>query len=298
MNAPLPYLGEGLSLLCALLWGLAVVLFRKSGEHVHPIALNGFKNILATFLLLPTIWLFGETLFRNEPFGIYLILLLSGMIGIGFGDTLLFFSLNLLGAGLTGIVVCLYSPFIIMLSLLFLNEHMNALQFAGAALIVVAVLFSTTHRGETPTTSRRLVAGVFLGILASAAMAIGIVIVKPILDVSPLLWTTQIRLFGGIIALGVITAVHPLRRKILASLFKTQRWSYTISGSVIGAYLAMVVWLAGMKYAQASIASALNQTSTIFIFIFARIIIKEPMTLKRTAGIACAFIGSMLVSFG
>jgi drug/metabolite transporter (DMT)-like permease len=60
----------------------------------------------------------------------------------------------------------------------------------------------------------------------------------------------------------------------------------------------MFIWLAGMKYTQASIASALNQTSTIFIFIFAALFLKEPINLKRTIGIILAFIGSFLVLFG
>jgi drug/metabolite transporter (DMT)-like permease len=60
----------------------------------------------------------------------------------------------------------------------------------------------------------------------------------------------------------------------------------------------MFVWLAGMKYTQASIASALNQTSTIFIFIFAAIFLKESINLKRTIGIILAFIGSFLVLSG
>ena len=54
----------------------------------------------------------------------------------------------------------------------------------------------------------------------------------------------------------------------------------------------------GMKFTQASVASALNQTSTIFIFIFAGLFLKDPVTFKRAIGIFLAFLGSFLVSFG
>ncbi|MCK5258630.1 MAG: EamA family transporter, partial [Thermoplasmatales archaeon] len=112
MDASIPYLGEGFSLFTAVVWALAVILFRKSGETVHPLALNTFKNLMAFVLFIPTIWFFGETLFRPVPAHIYILLLLSGVIGVGIGDSLFFKSLNLLGAGLTAIVDCLYSPFI------------------------------------------------------------------------------------------------------------------------------------------------------------------------------------------
>jgi drug/metabolite transporter (DMT)-like permease len=53
-----------------------------------------------------------------------------------------------------------------------------------------------------------------------------------------------------------------------------------------------------MKYTQASQASALNQTSNVFVFIFAWIFLKEKMTVQRVIGIGLAFIGVYLVTFG
>ena len=49
------YLGEILSVVAAILWAFAVILFKKSGESVHPIALNLFKNIFAMALFIATI---------------------------------------------------------------------------------------------------------------------------------------------------------------------------------------------------------------------------------------------------
>lgn len=298
MNPPFAYAGEALSLLCAIVWALAVILFRKSGEKVHPLALNTFKNLVATALLLTTMWVLGEPLLRQVPTNTYLLLLLSGALGIGIGDTLLFMSLNRIGAGLTGIVVCMYSPFVILLSFWLLGEHLTVLQFLGALLIIVAILVATIEKQKSAVTPMNITIGAVIGVAASAAMAIGVVIIKRTLETSPLLWTTQIRLFGGILVLVLILLLNPRRHHIYASLVKTQKWSYTISGSIVGAYLAMIIWLGGLKYTQAAVASALNQTSTIFIFIFAAIILKESLSARRIIGIILAFCGTMLVSFG
>ena len=298
MDTSIPYLGEGFALLTAVVWALAVIFFRKSGEKVHPLALNAFKNLLAFVLFIPTMWFFGEALFRPVSIHIYVLLLLSGAIGIGIGDSLFFKSLNLLGAGLTAIVDCLYSPFIIGLSILWLKESLTFIQIIGALLIISAILIGTGIANNKEISRTNLVWGILYGILALAAMAVGIVMIKPLLVESPLLWTIEIRLFGGLAALGMILLFHPRRRKITSSLLTTHNWPCTISGSFLGAYVAMFVWLAGMKYTQASIASALNQTSTIFIFIFAAIFLKEPINLRRTIGIILAFIGSFLVLSG
>jgi drug/metabolite transporter (DMT)-like permease len=297
MQSAIPYLGEALSILTAVIWALAVTLFNKSGESVHPLALNAFKNLLAIALLIPTIILFGQTILRPTSREVYFILFLSGAIGIGIGDTLFFKSLNELGAGLTGIVVCLYSPFIIVFSYLWLHEYLAHVQLIGVLLIISAILITTIQRSTTAVTKTRIVSGVSYGIIASAAMAVGVVLMKPLLDTHPVIWVAEIRLIGGISVLALVLLFHPRRERIVHSLLKTHNWPYTISGSFLGAYLAMIIWIAGMKYTQATVASALNQTSTIFIFIFAGLILKEPMTLRRTFGIVLAFMGAFLVSF-
>lgn len=298
MNETIPYLGEILSFAVAIIWAFAVILFKKSGETVHPIALNLFKNLLAMVLFLPTMFILNEALIRQVPYSEYVLLILSGVIGIGIGDTLFFKSLNLIGAGLSAIVVCMYSPFIITLSVLWLGERLTLLQVAGALMIISAVLSTIRVKKTGKISSRDLLWGIICGVLATAATAVGIVAIKPLLGRSPLLWVTEVRLFGGTLCLVLITLFHPLRRRIVSSLFTSSGWRYTISGSFLGAYLAMFIWLAGMKFTQVSIASALNQTSTIFVFLFAAILLKEPITLRKIVAIILAVSGAFLVFLG
>lgn len=295
MNGPFPYFGETLSLLTAIIWAFAVILFKKSGETVHPIALNLFKNLFAMLLFLPTMLILKETLFRPVPLREYYLLMLSGVIGIGIGDTLFFKSLNLIGAGLSAIVESMYSPFIVSLSVLWLGEKLTVLQIIGTLMIVAAVLTTTKLKEKGKINHRDLLWGILCGVLATAAMAVGIVMIKPLLMRSPLLWATEIRLFGAAGSLIIITLLHPLRRRIVSSLFISRGWVYTVSGSFVGAYMAMFIWLAGMKYTNVSIASALNQTSSIFVFIFAAVILREPINLQRIIAIILAVSGAFLV---
>ena len=291
----IPYFGETLALSTALIWATAVILFKKSGESVHPIALNLFKNTLALFLFIPTIYLFGYKLNHDAPMQDYYLLMISGALGIGIADTFFFKSLNLLGAGMTAIVDCLYSPFIIILSILWLGERLAFWQVVGVILIVSAVLTAT--RGGKSISRRDLAWGVGYGVLAMGFMAVGIVMIKPILDRSPLLWVTEIRLVGGAVVLFLMLVFNRNRRNIILSLNTPGSWRFTLPGSFIGAYLALVFWLGGMKYTQMSIASALNQTSVIFMFIFAAIFLHERLDWKMTIGIVLGAIGVFLVTF-
>jgi len=87
-------------LLAAVTWAFAVILFKKSGETVHPIGLNLFKDLFALVLFLPTMWLFGETLWRDAPAADYALLLASGALGIGLGDDV-FGSVGMSPAGMS-----------------------------------------------------------------------------------------------------------------------------------------------------------------------------------------------------
>jgi len=294
----LPHLGEILAISCALIWATAVILFRKSGETVPPLGLNLFKNVLALVLFVPTSLVLGVALLPDASLNDYLLLLASGVIGLALADTLFFKSLNLLGAELSAIVDCLYSPFIIGLSVLFLYERMTGLQIFGVFLIISAVL-GVSGIGDRKHISRHdLILGVLFGILAMAFMAVGIVMIKPLLDRSPLLWVVEVRLFAGCVGLGIYLLFHPGGKKIISSVLSVRNWQYMLPGSFLGAYLSMIVWMGGMKYTQASIAAALNQTSNVFIFVLAAIFLREPVNAIRIIAIILAFSGAVIVSFG
>ncbi len=291
------YLGEILSLVSAVLWAVAVILFKKSGERVHPVALNLFKISLAFALFLPTMAVAGEKILLPAPASKYILFIVSGMIGIGLADTLFFFSLNRLGAGLNAVIGCLYSPTIIILSVIFLGERMTTLQYIGVAIVVGAVAFVSSPKSRPKISSEDFWLGTLWGILSMIFMGIGIVMIKPQLDTTPLLWAIETRLLGGLIFMVIVVMLMSDRRKILASLTAGGRKFYVFAGSFIGNYIALITWLGGMKYTLASISAALNQTSNLFVFLFAWIFLKEKMTLPKLASIVMGIIGAMLVIF-
>jgi drug/metabolite transporter (DMT)-like permease len=294
----LTHSGEVLSLACAFVWAIAIIFFKKSGESVSPLGLNFVKNVVGLALLVPTVLFLKETLIVKAPWGDYLLLLASGVIGIGVADTLFFRSLNLIGAGLSAIVDCLYSPFVIGLSILFLGESMSSLQLVGVLFIISAILAISLQKNNKSVSRRNLIWGILLGVFSMALMAIGIVMVKPLLGRSPLLWVIMVRLFAGCLSLGIMILFCSDCRKIGASILTAENWRFMLPGSFLGAYLALILWIAGMKYTQASTASALNQTSSIFVFVLAAIFLKEPINRIRVIGIILAFAGVIMVCFG
>ena len=291
-----PSLGEILALSSGLVWAVAVILFRVSGRKVHPIGLNLFKTVLALILMAPTMLVLGESLAPAVPAATTGLLLLSGVLGIAVSDTLFFHSLNRLGASLVAIVDCFYSPFVIGLSFLLLGERLTAWQLLGAGLVVSAILTVSREKRGEKLDGKNLAAGILYGVLAMFFVALGIVMVKPVLGTVSVVWATLVRLAGGTIALLLIVPFLRGRRAIFAPLADRANWKALVPASFFGSYLSLVLWMGGMKYAKVSVAAVLNQLNTIFIVIIAAVALKERLTGWKVAAVVLAFIGAYLAS--
>ena len=292
----LPYIGETMSVVSALIWGFAVILFRVAGRRVHPLGMNLFKSVLCALLFALTLLIGGEPFLPNLPGRNYLLLILSGILGISAADTFLFVALNKLGAELTAIVDCVYVPFVIGLSILFLDERINPVQWTGVALIVLAVFLITRKKSGVLIPRRALVAGIGAGVLSMFFSAGGVVLMKPVLGHVSLIWASFVRLSSGAVFVGLSIAVRADRKEIVRPLRSAGTMRLLGPASFLGSYLSLVIWMGGMKYTQASIASALNQMSTIFIFILAAAFLKERITPLKLAAVILAFAGAVLVS--
>ena len=198
--------GEVLSLACAVSWAFVLILFRQTGRSVHPFALNLFKNVIAFVLFIPTILLWYGARFPEINSADSGRLLLSGFLGLGVADTLVFTSLNVLGAGVMAIVECLYSPFVILFSLLFLGETLSHVQEVGCALVIAAVFLASITVNVHGVPRRDVRRGIGLGIIAIILVAAGVVVAKPALNRTPLLWAIEMRYLGGLV--GVLSFVR------------------------------------------------------------------------------------------
>ena len=214
-----------MSLCSAIFWALAVVMMKKVGEKVHPVAMNLFKNTLGAILIGITLYIIGEPL-TNPGFITredYIRLIVSGIIGIGLADILFLHSLNIIGAGISALVDTVYSPFVILFAYLLLGEQLSVIQFWGGGLIIGAILFSSAKLQNIPVDRSRLKYGIMLSILAICMMAFSIVLIKPILnkfqgDVGKQLWFAGFRLIPGFI-IPLIIFTYKNRRTNLITPF-------------------------------------------------------------------------------
>jgi drug/metabolite transporter (DMT)-like permease len=294
-------LGQLYSLLAAVTWAVALVLFKQSVERVPPLALNLFKNVVGIVLFVGTLALQQDVLrtLWEFPATDVAILAASGVIGIALADTVLFHSLDRIGVGILSIVDCLYSPFVILLSAAFLSEKLTVPHYVGAGLILVGVIVSSQHEPPANRTRGQLIAGIFLGVLAIALIAVGIVIAKLVLAGSnyPIMWAASLRMVAGTLALACMTMASPVRKQLWAVFRPARIWKLSMPAAVLGTYLSMVFWIAGFKLTTAAVASILNQTSIVFAIILATVVLHERLTARKCVSLILAVSGTAAVTF-
>lgn len=296
-------LGQGCALLSAMVWGYALVLFKRSGEHISPVALNLYKNAVGLVLLLVTLGGLmvlgpdGSAVLGQHDLGEIALLLLSGILGIAIADSFHFHALNLIGVGLISVVDCCYAPFVILFSWLLLGERLTVYHYVGAALIVIGVFTASRHALPTHHTRRQIIVGVLFAVLAIAVMAFGIVIAKPVLDTFPVLWATALRMVGGFGLLSLFALLGRDWRGHWVVFRPHKSWRSALPASILGAYVSVVLWVAGFKYTYASIAGALNQTSVIFATVLAALVLKEHFGRRQFFALLLAMAGVVVTCY-
>lgn len=287
--------GELFSLGCALAWAIAVILFKKSGEHLQPFALNLVKNAMVLPLFVITVLAVHGPAVPSLPAAHVGLILLSGFLGIAAGDTLYFRALNSIGASRMAVAQALYSPFVILLSFVYLGERLGPWQFAGVGCVLGGIVLVTWSRAASRVDARALRVGVAWAVFSVFLMALGVVIAKPMLERYTFLWVVTLRVaagFGGMLLIAVA-------RRELGALWRSYRavthWPAIVAGGLVGTYISMMLWLAGYKYTQASIAAVLNELAAVFILPLAAIFLRETVRPRQALGVALALCGVVMV---
>ena len=131
-------MGELAALMAAMCWGVSLTGLKSFDRLISPRALNYFKSIFGITLLLLTAAVFQSGVPVDIEF--WLLMGLSGVLGIGIGDTLLFKSLQLIGSQYTTMTMLMVPGFAFLLGWYFLNEVITSFQWLGFAVIILSIV--------------------------------------------------------------------------------------------------------------------------------------------------------------
>ena len=287
-------LGDFYAILTALCWSCGVIFFEIAGRVLNTLQISLLKNIVGVVGFIIFILLQGHAfpLFNQQE---YNILVMSGLIGVAIGDLLFLASLRRLGSSFSAIISTSYTLFVFILAYLMFDEVISIVSYLGGILVITGVIIGTNDR-NLKTTQKELVLGVVYGLLAHLCTAYSILLIKPVMELHPIVPIALIRFSTGVIisAIGILYLKGHLALK--DTIIKGFSNYNLLAGAFFGTFLSVIFWLAGYKYTLAGRAAIYNQLSTIFIIILASVFLNEYLTKRKWVAISLALVGSFIVS--
>ena len=290
--------GEFAALGAAFLWALSAVVYTHLGQKISPLVLNLSKGVIAIAYIAITLVLQGDFLPTNIN-GINLgFLLVSGILGIGLGDTFYFEALNNLGARRTLLLEALAPPLTALIALLTLQEALSLTAWAGIFLTVLGVAWVISER--VPGTGNKVVnplRGISFALLSAIGQASGAVLSRAALSTTTInpLWSTLLRIVGGV---SILLLWMPLRKQ-------SGWWQPLQSKKLLGiiaitalfsTYLGIWLQQTAIKYTATGIAQALISTSPLFVLPIA-LWMGEKVSFRAFLGVLVA-LGGIALLFG
>lgn len=288
-------LGEFYALSSAFFWAVAVVLFRRAGSDLPPFETNLFKIVVAFVLLWPTLFFVEGFSLPTYTLFEWGVVILSGYVGIALADTWYLRALHLVGASRTGILSSLLSPFIILLSVVFLSERLGLLQLAGFGLVMAGLLLVSWQSNRDSVDTHDLRKGMAYGVAAVFFMAVGVVMVKGILETRSFLWTAQLRMVGGLGGMLLYLTFRGRYRRAMAAYRQPVPWVTITIASFLGSYLSMMMWLYSYALIPASVSSVLNQSTNAWIVLLAWLFLHEYIGLRKVWGLVLTTAGVLVM---
>lgn len=274
-----------MAMLSAASWAIGTVLFERIGRVMSAPAITFFKSLFSLLLMALLMFFFGWSLPSDTDL---LLLAISGLVGISVGDTLFFASLQCLGAKIQVLYFILGQVVTIILSYLILGEVLTIVQYICSMMILIGVLIVIIGKQNGHPNKLK---GVVEGFLAMICYSVSIIIIKQCVSHMSavtvtfyrMLFSTAFILIGVLLGGKISNWMSPLKNKSTLTLF--------ILNVTIVTYGGFLLSVVAIKYIDVAIASIIATTETIFTFLFAYLINKEPPKKRELVGATIALIG-------
>lgn len=174
-----PALGLIAATTASFFWAISVVLYRRVGRLMPPVKLNVSKGFLAVLILSFVVGVDYLVLGNapwSMPIGMLGLMALSGVVGIGLGDTLFFAGLNRMGSRRMLLMFTINPAITAFVAWLLMGEPLSVLQILGIALTCGGVAWVIAERSTGKSDGHVDLLGIVYGVGSASCQAAGILI--------------------------------------------------------------------------------------------------------------------------
>ena len=279
---PGPALGALCALGSALTWTIISLLVRTLAETFSTVRLNALRSVFGGIFLLLWVLLLDRGMGLTQVSPAAFALLALSVVGPSLGDTLFFESTRSLGLARALTVSMIYPLITALLAVGLLGERITGRLAAGMLLTLGGLALIVTGRGTAPpeatTPSWK---GLGTALLAALAWAVSVILMKPALGEVDATTAQAIRLPLA----GIVLFALPWARGAVDQLMRS-RGQIQLRVLWVGGLTAVssLMFVAGLKYAGATVGTVLSSTSPLFAIPFGLVFLGERLAARTVLG--------------
>ncbi|MEP3349031.1 MAG: DMT family transporter [Marinomonas sp.] len=260
-------------LVAALCWTVSSLMAPRLIERFGSMRFNTVRISIASLILLLICFVgqrFNDQLWQHSE-----MILLSGVVGIFLGDTMLFSAVHRLGPRRAGVLFATNAPMSILLSRLFLDEYLSLNQLFACGLVltgvVIAILFGKRNNNHAwEQTKGKLSAGILMALGGALGQASGALLSKPaLLDGADPIAVSALRVSTGAIALILAYGLFYRHKQPADALpiwqLKAADFIGATAMATIGMVIGMSILVWGIGNANVGIVTTLSAVVPVLI---------------------------------
>lgn len=295
-------IGEIAALGAAICWTISAVLYKQALSNTKPISANVVRCTCTSIVLIACLAVIGRIgILTSLPIYAAMLTSVSGIIGLGFGDSLYMISLKLIGVARAVPITCTYPLFSVLLGIFLQKETVTSYVVLGAVAIVLGIwLLSREEKTDVNELRKRdLVKGVASALATAVIWSVSIALISMAMvlpETSSLDYALAVNTLRVLATAIFLLASAPLIDKKF-NFLKMQRGALfaLIFGGIVALALGWFLLTMSFLYIPESQAVPISSTSPLFAAMAGIFFLREPVTAKIVAGSAIIVVGIFLI---
>jgi DME family drug/metabolite transporter len=293
-------LGELAALGAALSWTVSSMLYRKALKQVKPVSANIVRLTCTAAILLAFLVVLGKLgVAMNFPDGVVVLAGVSGIIGLGVGDTLYMVSLRSIGVVRSVPITCTYPLFSLLWATFLVGEPVTWPIVLGAVVIVSGVLLLSYEpkTGSSETGRRDLFKGVIFALATAIAWSISITMinlaVKETSDLDHALVINTVRV--AVVALALLAASPIIDRGLGFRKMNRRTVATLVAGGIVALGVGWFCLTYSFTQTLESRAVPISSTTPLFSTLTGIALLHEKVKATHVLGSIVIVIGIFMI---
>jgi len=296
-------IGELAALGAALCWTVSAVLYKEALLRTKPISANIVRCVCTSILLVAFLAIVGKIGALTElPVHGVVLAVISGIIGLGLGDTMYMLSLKWLGVARAVPITCTYPLFSLLLMVFLQGETVTLHVVLGAVMIVFGIWLLSRKEKKTGTSEPQkkfLVTGVASALATAIVWAVSITMIDMAVSL-PETGSLDHALAVNTLRVSAVAvfllATAPISDRKYSFLKMQRRTVFTlISGGIVALALGWFFLTYSFLHTSGSQAVPISSTTPLFATVSGIVFLHEQVTAKDLLGSIIIVVGIFLI---